>query len=170
MQRFEKQRAARRGFTLLEVTMTAGFLVVSLLSVGLAVQTGLASTREQRERQLLKMHSQVYVDRVMALNFGQTGDPVPSAPQLDELFDDDADPGSVTLTSLARAPAADGCWKFTLRDFPLNGEWSVRVTPDLDADGQVAGSMETSGSFLRITVAFNDVPMLSTVRGKETQS
>ena len=85
-------------------------------------------------------------------------------------LDDDAEAGSATLMALTQAPVTDGAWKFQLADFPVEGEWAVAVTQDLDGDGAVVGALETEGSLVRITISFNQERILSTVRGKETQT
>ena len=164
------KRRKQRGFTLLEVTISAGFLVVAILGTGMAIQAGLSSTREMQERQLVRVRAQLHLNQVMSLNFGLRGDPQPTQAQLEELFNDDTDPGSATLMALTQAPAQDGAWTFRLGDFPVDGQWTVAVTQDLDRDGAVAGPLETGGVLVRITVSFGNEEILSTIRGKETHA
>lgn len=162
--------AARGGFTIIEMVMALSFLLVSLVGVGLAIHAGVRTTRELRERQIVQTRAQMYVDRLVRLNFGESSDPEPTRAQLEELFDDDTDLGTVTLMSLTRYPRRDGGWTFERKGFPVPGSWTVQVTQDLDGDGAVGGDLEEDGLLVRITVSFDGEAILTTIRGKETQT
>ncbi len=159
-----------KGFTLLEVMVALAFFIIALLGISSGVMEGVKTTGELQREQIVKGQAQIFINRLMSLNFGQPGDPVPTASQLDELFDDDDVIGAVTLMSLSKAPAEDGGWRFELAGFPVQGQWLVTVTQDLNGDGNVQGVLEEGGQLLRITVAFDGDVILSTVRGRETQT
>jgi hypothetical protein len=145
-------------------------VAIAFVGVGSGIFHGVRTTRDLEMRQLLKVRSQTYLNRVMSLNYGKAGDPQPTSAELDELFDDDSDLGSVTLMSLTQTPVGHDGWRFRLADFPVEGQWLVSVNHDLDGDGNVAGGFETSGELVRITVFFEGEALLWTIRGKETQS
>ncbi len=165
-----KSVAAEGGFTLLEVMISIGLLSFVFMGVSGGVLSGLQCSQETIERNVIKNRAQIYLNRVMSLNFGSSSDSEPTDAQLNELFDDDADIGTVTLASLAQAPEEDDGWVFTLNDFPVEGSWCVAVDQDLNADGSVEGTVEESGKLVRITVFFDDETILWTIRGKEIQT
>jgi hypothetical protein len=150
--------------------ITLAFFAVVLLGASGGIMGGLTTTQEILEWQSVRARSQIYLNRVMALNFGEPTDVAPSAPQLDELFDDDTDLGTATLVALSHAPPEDGGWMFQRDDFPVDGEWLVSVTRDINDDGLVEGDLEEGGKLVRIAVSFNGRRVLSTIRGKETQT
>jgi type II secretory pathway pseudopilin PulG len=163
-----KRRPGREsGFSLIEVMVAIGFLLVSSLVVGLALQAGIRSNRELREAQVLQARAQTWADRIVRQNFGQSFDPDPDAGQVEALFDCASAPGDITIQQLTRYPSADCGWRFTLTDFPVEGEWRVVVDRDLDGDGSVAGGLEEGARVLRIQVFFNDRLVLATSRAKE---
>ena len=159
-----------RGITLLEVTATFAFCIVALMGLGGGIFHGIRTTTFLQDGQLVKVRSQVYLNRIMSLNFGLAGDKKATGQQLNELFDDDNDVGTATLIGLSQAPKPKDGWTFKLNDFPVDGEWLVKASFDLDNDGNVAGTLEKSGNLVRISVSFNDHEMVWTIRGKETQA
>jgi len=170
MMRTREARPGREdGFSLLELMIAVSFLATCLLGVGYAMQVGIRSTREMRERQVIQAWAQVYIDRLMFLNFGGATDPMPSSSQLNTLFSRDGGGVTVTLASLAKSPSGDG-WTFQLQNFPVAGRWAVLVTRDVDGNGTVSGELEEGWLAVRIAISFEGWPILSTVRGRETRA
>lgn len=157
------------GFSLLELMIAVSFLATCLLGVGYAMQVGIRTTREMRERQIIQSWAQVYMDRLISLNFGKMTDPAPTKSQLDTLFSQAGGTTAVTLASLTNSPSGDG-WTFRLQDFPVEGQWAVLVTRDVDGDGSISGELEENGLAVRIAISFDGWPVLSTVRGRETHA
>jgi len=158
------------GFTLLELTIALAFFVIALLGISSGIMEGVRTTGDLQRQQMVKVRAQIYLNRLMCLNFGDESDPAPTASQLYELFDEDNDLGNVTLMSLSKAPADPGGWEFELAKFPVPGKWLIKVTPDLNGDGKVEGELEEGKNLLKIVVSFDGEQMLSTIRGKETQT
>jgi hypothetical protein len=140
---------------------------VSAVAVGLALHAGMRTGREMREDQILQATAQSFLNRIVRQNFGQTFDPDPTAGQVSAIFDCRSTPGDVTIQQLTRWPTAEGGWRFTLANFPVEGEWRVAVGPDLDGDGVVSGTIEESGRVLGIRIFFRDQLVLATSRAKE---
>lgn len=165
-------RASRddAGISLLEVIITMSILVVVFMGLGGGVVTGTKATHDLMEDQLVKSRAQIFINRVMSLPFGKSSDPMPNATQLSALFNIDADMPAVSLFSLSKPPENDDGWMFTLNDFPVDGAWMVAVSPDLNGDGEVSGTLEERGLLLRISISFDGLQVLSTVRGRETQA
>lgn len=129
--------SARRsqGFTLLEVLMGMTFLTFTVVAVGLSVMTARAASRDIAERLMVQTQAQDYMDLLKAINFGDVSDPDPTSAQLDELFDNDDDPGTITLLQVAKYTGAQPGRVFQLTSFPVEGEWSIQIDNDLtDSD------------------------------------
>ncbi|MBN1420021.1 MAG: type II secretion system protein [Planctomycetes bacterium] len=165
----ETRHEATSGFSLLELMIAVAFLATCFLGVGYAMQAGIRSTREMRERQVIQARAQIYLDRLTFLNFGAWADPTPSASQLDAVFSPEGSVTAVTLASLTHSPSDEG-WTFETTDFPVQGRWAVIVTRDVDGDGTVSGEIEENWLAVRIEISFDGWPVLSTVRGRETHA
>ncbi len=162
-----RERARRGGFSLIELMMAIGILLVSSLAVGFALHAGMRTTREIREEQVLQATAQTFIDRIVRQNYGQTYDPDPTGSQVSAIFDAGSPPGDITVQQLTRWPAGDGGWKFTLANYPVVGEWRVVVGQDLDGNGAVSGTLEEGQRVLAIRVFFEGALILETSRAKE---
>jgi type II secretory pathway pseudopilin PulG len=163
-----RRRGREDGISLIELVMALSFLLIVLVSVGLALHSGVQTTRELDEMNLVHAQAQTYVDRVIRQNFGAIYEADPTAEQVDQFFDPDSTPGTVTVNQLTRWPKGDGGWKFTLADFPVTGDWLVTVTADLDGDGSTTSSdLEKSNSVYSILVYFSGELVLQGCRAKE---
>lgn len=160
-------QASNSGFTIVEVLLSTTILSVSVIVVGLGVQTGSVIVRETRDLEIVQAQAQRYMDIVVAQSFGDVTDDNPKLEQVDEILDDDADVGDITLMQLTRVPGAADGLKFTLENFPVEGEWRLAVDRDLNGDGEVAGELETGNKVLRIRVLFNDELVLETHKASE---
>ncbi len=103
------------------------------------------------------------MDRLTRLELGN--DPAGSVTnaQLQELLDDDDDLGTGTLSSMRLGPADLGT-PFELAWFPHPGNWTIRVTSDLNLDGDEADETEGRADVLRVDLYFDGSPLLSTIR------
>jgi hypothetical protein len=152
------------GITIVEVLITALFLAVSLVSLGLAVLTGVRSTTDLGERNLVHNQALSYMERLQKLNFGTDEDLPPSPAELDQLFDDSLDVPDLSLYQLHRPVYEDG-HRFQLAGFERSGTWEVRVHRDLNGNG-VLDPEEDKDDLLRIEILFNQDPVLSTFRAR----
>jgi hypothetical protein len=158
-------RCARgSGFSLIELVLALGLLLVVSASVGLALHSGVRATRELNEMQLVEAQAQTFMDRMMRLNFGEMPPTAPTSGDLDSFFGEGAI-GSLSLAQLSKAPS--GGWKFAVADFPVAGEWRVDVSQDLDGDKSIAGDMETGATVLAMRIYFNDSLILQSCKSKE---
>ena len=155
------------GFTLIEVILGISVLLICTLALGLSLQAGAVAARELREEQVILSQSQSLLNRIISSEFGHDYDPDPTAAQLEELFDNDLDAGDITLWQLTRWPTADGGWRFSLGDFPVDGEWRVRVDRDLNGNDLEDSDLEAGRRIFRVNIFFNDRLILQTNRSKE---
>ncbi len=168
-----------QGFSLLEVLVALTFLTLIFLASGLTVQSSSLVARQMEEDLLIQTQAQNYVDLCLLQPFGRETDDNPLPDLLVEVFDNDEEPGDITLHQLTRWPVSDDGWRFELTSFPVPGEWRVSVTSDLDGDGGTGtttatgndatslASVEASRGVFRISVFFNERPILTTNRAKE---
>ena len=113
----------QQGFTLVEVMLGVSVLLTCTLALGLSLQAGAFAARQLREEQILLARAQTLVDRMVAQEFGHTYDSDPVAAQLEEILDNDAVPGDITLHQLSRWPEVDGGWKF------VDAVWNAKLEP-----------------------------------------
>ena len=99
--------------------MAVSILAASLLALGLGLQSVSAVSREVQTDLVVQMKGQDLVDLMLVLSAGTPTDPDPTAEQLDEMFDGDDDPGTITLHQLSRAPLLATGWEFSLSGFEV---------------------------------------------------
>lgn len=153
-----------RGFTIVEVLVTALFLAVGFASLGLAVLTGMRSTEDLGQRNLVQNQALSYMERLQKLKFGAKEDLAPGADQLDQLFDDSLEAPNLSLHQLRRPISEDGL-RFRLANFEREGEWEVRINQDLNGNG-VLDPEEDLDDLLRVEIFFNFQPVLTTFRAR----
>lgn len=158
------------GFSLLELTIALTGVLVTIVPVGLALQSGFNASRDTRELEILHAASQAHMDTLLGQGFGSSGDPPPSPPQLTQLFGGNDDPGNITLSQLTHYPPEDDGWVFTQAGLGIPGAWRVKVSQDLDDDGAVAGQLETLGKLLNIRIFFDNRLILSTNIASEVKN
>ena len=61
-------------------------------------------------------------------------------------------------------PTEEAGHSFQLVDFPYEGLWEVRITGDLNNDGDEDDEREGRGDLLRIDILYNGVLILETMR------
>ena len=138
-----------RGFSLVEVLMSLGVLAFVTLSIATGVGTGHSTTKALEEEVALVSRGQEYLERLLAVPFGRSSDPVATAPELTEMFDDDANFGSMTLHKLRRF----GPVEFEAAAFPVRGVWRVVVDQDLNGDGDLSDPDEGRADLMRIEIS-----------------
>jgi hypothetical protein len=132
-----KKRTRQGGFTLVDTMITAGVLAVSLGGFGMAVIGTQKSSMEMRDRDMCRTQSFKYMERLLKLPFGTAADPVPTAAQIAELFDDNpivTGGAPITLKSLETVAGAEG-WRFRVQGFEASGVWEIEINTDLDGNG-----------------------------------
>ncbi|MFN6145935.1 MAG: prepilin-type N-terminal cleavage/methylation domain-containing protein [Planctomycetota bacterium] len=156
--------AAERGFSLVEVTTAAALLAILLYglhSTMLSAVTGRATVN--RTDRVSSLASE-YLDRLQAVPFG-AGNGSATAAELEELFDDDQDLGTVTLREL-RVPAnQEGHWFVGTQD-GVTGRWRIRVTNDLNGDGDSTDVAWREGrdDLLGVEIWFDDRLVVRAIR------
>jgi hypothetical protein len=107
-----------------------------------------------------------FVSRLRRIPFGAASDLAASSAQLTDLFDDDDDLGSVSLSQLVHPPLGSG-HMFTMATKDISGTWSIRVTRDLNGDGDLLDERENRSDLVRITIYFENRRILDTIRAAE---
>lgn len=151
------------GFTLVETCVTMVSCVVMLLAFHAATRTSIDTRREVQSSYVRRGVARDFVARLRRLPFGNDGDAAVTASQLTELFDADEDLGGVTLHQLKVRADLPG-HTFQLAGEGVAGTWSVRVTGDLNGDGDTADDREGRGDLLRLEVTYEGRLVLETVR------
>lgn len=146
---------ARAGFTLIEMTITITLMVTIFSALAIGVRAGHVANAEIERRVALALQADDVMDRLFRIDFGQATDGAATAAQLSALFDDDEDLGTCTLTNLRVYSGAKG-YKFSLANFPYPGQFEVRVSSDLNGDGDELDANEGGTDVFRIDVNFVD--------------
>ncbi len=157
------RRRRWRGFTLVEVMLVTSMMMTILATFAVGIRAGHAATEEMQRRSVLTVMSGDLMDRLYQINFGTVADPDASEEQLTELFDDDDVLGSISLSSMRVAPGVPG-HSFQLANFEYGGNWEVRVTGDLNNDGDEDDSLEGREDLMRIDILYNGSLVLETIR------
>jgi type II secretory pathway pseudopilin PulG len=160
----KQRRRNQGGFSLLEVMLVTSMLMTVVATIAVGVRSGHAANDEMRRRASLTALSTELIDRLFRIAFGQPSDPQPPTnEQLGELFDDDDELGDATLSMLVVNPGGPG-YSFQLANFPYAGTWEVRVTQDLNSDGDQVDLQEGRDDIVRIDLLYDGVLILETMR------
>jgi hypothetical protein len=125
----------RAGLSLLEVTAATTLLTLFLVTVGFSVHSSALSAREVQRNFAAQRIGQHWIDQLVMLDFGSMTDPPPSRAELDEFFDGDAEPGTITVLQLHQVPDVRG-WTVPLPDSTS----TLRFQVDFDIDDSDAGA------------------------------
>ena len=165
-----RTRRGDQGLTLFEVMASLSLLTLTAVTVGAGLQTGSATAREVEENVLIQSQAQNWLSLIRTLQVGDPSDPDPSASQINDLFDGDTLPGTITLHQCTRWPSFDQGWVFTMGSFVPQGSWRVQVDYDANGDGLIGGTglttldaVENESRGLRVSVFFNERPILSDI-------
>ena len=129
------------GLSLIESTITLGVTVVVLGGFGLSVLSTQSATEGMREHDMVRAQSAKYMERLIALPYGTLADPPARAPELQELFDDNAvitGGGPLSLMAL-RTPIGNEGWRFRVQGFEARGVFEIEINSDLDGNGTRRG-------------------------------
>ena len=155
-----------RGFTLVETAVALTLSIVLLYTLHATLRSSIGARQATEQEHRVMRIAADYVARLRDVPFGNAMQPAASGAQLDELFDDDLDLGTVTLLQLRSAPHLPG-HTFAMSSAGVTGRWRVRVTSDLDGDGSMTGAREGRDDIVRIEVYFDDRLMFTTMRAHE---
>ncbi len=156
----------QEGFTLIDATITLLVSVLMLYTLHSGTQTSLSARKASERIYAAHLQGLEFLERVRKLPFGQASDPAPTAAQLQEFFDDDDDLGTLTLTQLKVSPMANG-FQFKMASSGIVGNWEIKVTDDLDGDGNNTGAREGRSDLLKIEVLFDNKIMFQTLRSSD---
>lgn len=154
------------GFTLIEVCIALTVSVVMLYALHAGTRTAMSTRRTVESEYQVHLFASEFLSRLRRLPFGSPGAPPPTNSELSELFDADQNLGSVTLMQLRVAPGSEG-YSFAIASQELRGTWRVRVTSDLNGDGDVADERENRSDLLRAEIHYRDRLRLETLRAAE---
>ncbi len=158
-----EQTSGQEGFTLIDATITLLVSVLMLYTLHSGTQTSMSARRASERIYAAHLQGMDFMERVRKIPFGQASDPTPTAAQLQEFFDDDDDLGSITLTQLKVSPTASG-YQFKMASKGLIGTWELKVTDDLDGDGNNTGPREGRSDLLKIEIYFEGKIMFQSLR------
>jgi hypothetical protein len=158
-------RAPCAGFTLIEMTLVGALMVAIFSTFVLGLRAGHAANREIERSNAITLVADDIMDRLFRINYGQVTDGAASAAQLTALFDDNEDLGTASLMSLKVFAGAVG-YQFKLGNFPWPGTFEVRVTADLNGDGDELDANEGTANILRIDILFDGKRYLSAMRAR----
>jgi uncharacterized membrane protein YgcG len=161
-----KEQIGQDGFTLIDATITLLVSVLMLYTLHSGTQTSLSARKASERIYAAHLQGMDFLERVRKLPFGQASDPAPQAAQLKEFFDDDDDLGTITLTQLKVSPTSQG-YQFKMASNGLKGTWEVKVTDDLDGDGNNTGPREGRSDLLKIEVRFDNKIMFQSLRSSD---
>lgn len=151
-----KSAARRRsvaGFTLLEMMLVTSLMAAVFSALALGIKSGHSANAEIERRTSVTLVAEDIMDRLFRINYGLDTDGAATANQLSELFDDTEALGTATVNSLRIDQGSEG-YMFTLANFPWPGEFEVRVTADLNGDGDELDMAEGTDAIFRIDINF----------------
>lgn len=152
---------ADAGFTLVEVCATMALAVLMLVALHGTLRSSVQARKDAERQQRIDAMAADFLMRLREINFGKAGDPAPAAAELDELFDDDTDYGAITLMQLRPEVT------FSTAVGGVIGNWRIRVSADLNCDGDTTDAREGRADLLAITILFNEVQQYRTLRSAE---
>jgi len=159
------RHARNAGFTLIEMTLVSALMVAIFSTFVLGLRAGHAAAKEIERSNAVTLVADDVMDRLFRIDFGRPTDGAASAAQLTALFDDDENLGSATLCSLRVFAGAKG-YQFKLANYPWPGTFEVRVTADLNGDGDELDANEGTMNLLRVDILYDGKRVLSSVRAR----
>lgn len=151
------------GFSIVETFIVLSMLMAVLAAVAAGVRSAHQASAELRRQADVSRVAAEFMDRLTRISFGSPGDPAPTTADLDELFDDDAILGSATLSSMVQKSTDPG-FSFQMANFQWGGVWEVRVTADLNNDGDELDDAEGLTDIFRINIFYNTRLVLQTLQ------
>ncbi|MCB9891321.1 MAG: hypothetical protein H6833_06730 [Planctomycetes bacterium] len=155
------------GFSLIDVCVTLFVCVVVIYALHSGTRTAMNTRRVVESNYQLQLFANDFVNRLRRLPFGNPGASVATPQQLDDLFDADQDLGTVTLSQLRCAATEDG-YSFKLGGNELNRTWRVRVTSDVNGDGDELDEREARSDLVRMEIYYDNRLVVETLRAAES--
>ena len=153
----------QQGFSLIEVSLALGLVVLALLAIHSTLSASVEGRKASTDNQRAHVLGAELLGRLKSINFGSPTDGTPSAAQLDDLFDSDSDPGTITLTQLVVPPDQPG-FTFAVAEDGVIGTWRIRVTQDLDGNGAIDGPRDGRPDLFRMEFFFDERLVFETFR------
>ena len=154
------------GFTLVEVCITLTVSVLVLYALHSGTKTAIDSRRAIDEQHRIQRFADQIMDRLRRLPYGGPSATNPSSDQLAELFDGDTELGTITFSHLRVAPDMQG-HSFKVASLGAKAPWRVRVTADLNGDGDSDDDREGRHDLLRCEVYYDGRLIIETLRCAE---
>lgn len=151
---------SERGFSLVEVGTAMALMAIMLYGLHATMYSAVKGRGTVKQADRVGAIASDFVDRLEALPFGTINGGV-SSTALEELFDDDQDLGTATLRGL-RVPANDAGHWFEATVDGVTGRWRVKVSGDLNNDGDENDTREGRNDLLAIIIWFDDRIVLRT--------
>ncbi len=154
------------GCSLIEAVLTLTLSVFLLYTLHTTLQSSISAREStQRNHQIQEMGND-YLAKLRQIPFGTPTDPAPSGSQLSELFDDDQDLGSISLSQVLVQPDHPG-HTFGVASDGLIGIWRVRTTNDLDGNQSIDGLREGRPDLMRIEIYFEERLVIEALRASD---
>lgn len=160
------RRCAESGFSLIDVCVTLFVCVVVIFALHSGTRTAMETRKSVERNYQLQLFSNDFVGRLRRLPFGNPGAPTIQAAQLDALFDADQDLGTASFIQL-RVPATHDGHSFLMAGNDFTEAWRVRVTNDLNGDGDTNDEREGRDDLLRIEIYYDNRLLVETLRGAD---
>ena len=143
------------GMSLLEVTMALGLAILALLALHSTLSASVEGRKTTSDHEQARAMGRELLSRLQRIQYGNSSHATPTAAQLDEFFDADAELGTLTLAQLVTPPDQPG-WTFAVAADGVLGTWRVRVTQDVDGNGVIDGARDGREDLLRLELLFNE--------------
>lgn len=154
------------GFSLIDVCVTLFVCVVVIYALHSGTRTAMETRKTVEQNYQLQLFTNDFVNRLRRLPFGNPGSPGVSGAQLDALFDADQDLGNASFIQL-RVPATSDGYSFLMAGNEFTKAWRVRVTNDLNGDGDTSDDREGRNDLMRIEIYYDNRLLVETLRGAE---
>ncbi len=159
-------RDSEAGFSLIDVCVTLFVCVVVIYALHSGTRTAMTTRRVVETNYQLQLFANDFVNRLRRVPFGNPGASPATAQQLDALFDADQDLGTVTLSQLVCPVNQDG-HSFKLGGNDLNRTWRVRVTRDVNGDGDEFDDREARSDLMRLEIYYDNRLVVETLRAAD---
>ena len=154
------------GFGLIDVCVTLFICVIVIYALHSGTRTAMQTRKVVENNYQVQLFANDFIGRLRRLPFGNSS-ALPASPhQLDALFDADQDLGTVTFTQLRVAASADG-YTFRIANSAAPKTWRIRVTSDLNGDGDEIDDREGRADLLRVEIYYDNRLLVETLRSAD---
>ncbi len=155
------------GSSLLEVLIAIALCSMMLVGSGAALLTSKQTALALSDLELIQRHAKNIIGRVSHQRFGSLGGPPPLKETVDNILGVNGPVSNLSLCQLHEAQPY-GIWTWQDPQLGLQGQWKLEVSNDLNNDGEIDDPIEQSMSVFRITISFDNRPILETIRTDES--